>query len=94
MLAVDFALQSAKLLATDKVSSNSFCIWGRSTTIDENDLDPNYLHPKQYKSSPFHQSMHRFQMQNPTAPLFHVDIHGKFDVKDKCELDVGLACME
>jgi hypothetical protein len=96
MLAVDFALTSAKQLGLEKGATNSFCIWGRSIAADEEDLDPNYLHESQYALSPFHQTLHKFQLKHSSKnpPLFHVDIHGKFDVKDCCELDVGLACME
>ena len=95
-LAVDFALISAQQLEMDKNTVNSFCIWGKSVAVDEDDLDPNYLHESQYALSPFHQTLHKFQLKHvaKNTPLFHVDIHGKFDVKDKCELDVGLACME
>lgn len=96
MLAVDFALTSAKQLDLEKGATNSFCIWGKSSAVDEEDLDPNYLVESQYSLSPFHQTLHKFQLHHHSkkSPLFHVDIHGKFDVKDRCELDVGLACME
>lgn len=93
-LAVEFALASSRLVGLEKTRTNSFCVWGKSSVIDETDLDPNYLHPKQYEVSPFHQSLHKFQHQNSKAPIFHVDIHGKYDRKEGCELDVGLACLE
>lgn len=83
-LAVDFALKSSKMMGFDKQRTNSYCIWGSSKVLDEQDLDPNYLHPKQYEDSPFHQSLHAFQMQNNKMPLFHIDIHGKYDRKENC----------
>jgi hypothetical protein len=84
MLAVEFAAVSAKMIGLDKNRTNSFCVWGKSSVIDEQDLDPNYLHPKQYELSGFHQTLHKFQINNTKVPIFHVDIHGKYERKDGC----------
>lgn len=34
MLAVDFALSSAKIIGLEKNRTNSFCVWGKSTVLD------------------------------------------------------------
>lgn len=53
--------------------------WGKTNVIDEKDMDPNYLIPKNIESSPFHQILHKWAFINTDKPLFHIDIHGKMD---------------
>ena len=43
--------------------------------------------------SPFHQTMHKFILAHPSKPIFHIDIHGKFDRKADFDLDLGVSCL-
>ena len=71
----------------------SFCVWSKDHKLNEVDLDPNYLQLMNIGKSPFHQVLHRFQMENTDKPLLHVDIHGKMDRSKDYELDLGVACL-
>eukprot|EP00759_Apiculatamorpha_spiralis_P032928 PhF_6_TR3419/c0_g1_i1/m.4951 len=75
----------------------SFCVWDCRVAkpLDRNNLDPNYLIPSQFETSPWNQSLVGFQQHCRThyasvVPL-HVDIHGKINRKDNFDVDVGWA---
>jgi hypothetical protein len=74
--------------------NNSFIFWGATNLISDTDIDPNYLLPKMFADNPFHQSLHKWANINPERPLFHVDIHGKCDRENNCEVDVGICSMD
>lgn len=62
--------------------------------ISEQDTDPNYLLKKHFPHHPFHQSLHNWASKNEGRPILHVDIHGKMNRKNNCEIDVGIRSME
>jgi len=59
----------------------SFCCWDQRAKYNSDLLDPNYLWKAQYESSPFHRAIHIWADKHikETLPIFHVDIHGKYD---------------
>lgn len=69
-------------------------VWGKSSVIDESDLDPNYLLEEMLAGSPFHQSLHFWALKHQKAPILHVDVHGKLNRENNCEVDVGIRSME
>ena len=44
--------------------------------------------------SPFHQSLHFWALKHSKVPILHVDVHGKLNRKNNCEVDVGIRSME
>ena len=74
--------------------NNSYLVWGVTNVVNEEDIDPNYLLEKHFKYSPFHQALHQWALINQGYPLFHVDIHGKMNRPNNCEIDVGIKSME
>ncbi len=84
-LAIDFAKATGK---------NSFMFWGVSSVVNEQDMDPNYLLKQHFPKSPFHQSLHHWVLKSQGRPLLHVDIHGKLDRQNDCNIDVGIRSME
>lgn len=46
--------------------SGAFLVWQACNIkkLNENDLDPNYLHDTELEHSPFHQAIHRFVLNN------------------------------
>jgi len=68
--------------------------WGKSSVVDESDLDPNYLMKKHFELSPFHNCLHNWASKGLGKPLMHVDIHGKMDRQHNCEIEVGIMSME
>lgn len=57
-------------------------------------MDPNYLLPNMLSDSQFHQSLHKWALKNENIPILHVDIHGKLNRENNCEVDVGIRSME
>jgi hypothetical protein len=49
---------------------------------------------KHFELSPFHHCLHNWATKGLGKPLLHVDIHGKMDRKNDCEIDVGIMAME
>ena len=68
--------------------------WGVTNLINDGDVDPNYLMKKHFVNSPFHQALHYWAIMNKELPLLHVDIHGKMDRENNCEIDVGIMSIE
>lgn len=64
-------------------------VWGKSSKIDEIDIDPNYLLEEMFSTSQFHLCLHAWALRNEGLPILHVDVHGKLNRKDDCEVDVG-----
>lgn len=56
-------------------------------------MDPNYLLPKMFEKNPFHRSLHYWALKNQGKPILHVDIHGKMNRKNNCEIDVGMVSL-
>lgn len=56
-------------------------------------MDPNYLLKQHFSKSPFHQSLHHWALKSQGRPLLHVDIHGKLDRQNDCNIDVGIRSM-
>ena len=54
----------------------SFCVWSKDNKLNRNDVDPNYMQNEKKANSPFHQTLHAFQMGNVNKPIMHVDLHG------------------
>jgi hypothetical protein len=77
-----------------KSSYNSFVVWGKSSLVDEKDKDPNYLLPQMLSGSHFHQSLHAWGLKHEKTPILHVDVHGKLNCKNSCEIDIGIKSME
>lgn len=73
---------------------NSFLFWGKSNTINEKDIDPNYMLEKHFPVHPFHQSLHNWANKNQGLPILHVDIHGKTNRHNCCEVDIGILSMK
>jgi len=46
-----------------------------------------------FSKSPFHQSLHYWTNRNIEKPLLHIDVHGKLDLKNNCEIEVGIESM-
>ena len=44
--------------------------------------------------SPFHQALHFWGIISQGTPLLHVDLHGKGDRDNNCEIDLGIKSME
>jgi hypothetical protein len=57
-------------------------------------MDPNYLLKSMWADSPFHQSLHFWALKHSKVPILHVDVHGKLNRKNNCEVDVGIRSME
>ena len=65
---------------------NSFCFWGKSSQIKEEDIDPNYLLESMFPDHQFHLSLHAWAMKHGNVPILHIDIHGKLNRKKDCEI--------
>ena len=46
-----------------------------------------------FKKNPFHQSLHYWALKNQGKEILHVDIHGKMNRKNNCEIDVGMVSL-
>lgn len=76
----------------------SFIVWNMKTAVkaDKTNLDPNYLIPAQFESSPWHRALRRWRramVARGAAPVL-VDVHGKKDRSSNLDLDVGMDPME
>lgn len=60
-----------------KYEANSFVVWGKSSVVNDKDLDPNYLKQNMLVESPFHQGLQAWALMHSGQPILHVDIHGK-----------------
>ena len=78
------ALTQIKYKGRAYCESGSFVIWG--TQRKNEDPDPNYLKEEMLEESIFHQSLHVWAHKFSQYPLFHVDMHGKNDSQQNCEI--------
>lgn len=89
----ELAIRCANAMGNMTGVGGSFCVWNPMGSFDGGNYDPNYLAPKNFEDSPFHNFLHRFIKENPGAPLLHVDLMGKKNRKGKngltVDVDVG-----
>ena len=76
------------------VLNSSFIFWGTEEDEKNPDRDPNFMLEEYFPESPFHQALHYWARASREQPLLHVDIHGKADRENDCDIDIGIKCME